>query len=85
MTSPRESRTTVSPLWRPAEAPTLPALIQRRAEVQLHSALDDATVRAAHLIPCRDIGTAVRARLQAQSRIAVLPQGPLTIPYVSAN
>ncbi|HSI12650.1 MAG TPA: nickel-dependent lactate racemase [Chthoniobacter sp.] len=61
------------------------ALIQRRAEIQLHSALDDATVRAAHLIPCRDIGASVRARLQGQSRIAVLPQGPLTIPYVSAN
>ena len=34
MTSPRESSTTVSPLWRPAEAPTLPALIQRRAETE---------------------------------------------------
>ena len=34
MTSPRESSTTVSPLWRPAEAPALPALIQRRAETE---------------------------------------------------
>jgi acyl-CoA synthetase (AMP-forming)/AMP-acid ligase II len=32
MTPPRESGTTASPLWRPAEAPTLTALIQRRAE-----------------------------------------------------
>ena len=34
MTSPRESSTTVSPLWCPAEAPALPALIQRRAETE---------------------------------------------------
>jgi acyl-CoA synthetase (AMP-forming)/AMP-acid ligase II len=34
MTSPRESRTTVSPVWRPAEAPTLTALIQGRAEAE---------------------------------------------------
>jgi nickel-dependent lactate racemase len=61
------------------------ALIQRRAEVQLHSVLDAATVRAAHLTPCPDIATAVRQRMTANSRIAVLPQGPMTIPYVSAN
>lgn len=57
------------------------ALIQRRAEVHLHSTLDDATVSAAHLIPCRDIGTTVRAKLNG-GRVAVLPQGPLTIPYL---
>src|SRR5262245_35331849 len=34
MTPPRESSTTASPLWRPAEAPTLTALIQRRAETE---------------------------------------------------
>ncbi|EDY16276.1 conserved hypothetical protein [Chthoniobacter flavus Ellin428] len=61
------------------------ALIQRRAEIQLHSALDEDTVRAAHLIPCRDIAGTVRARLQSDTRIAVLPQGPMTIPYVSVN
>jgi len=61
------------------------ALIQRRAEVHLHSTLDAATVRAAHLIPCRDIGAAVRARARNGARIAVLPQGPLTIPYLAAN
>jgi len=59
------------------------AMIQRRAEVQLHSSLDDATVRAAHLIPCPHIADAVRARLRPDTRIAVLPQGPLTIPYVA--
>jgi len=61
------------------------ALIQRRAEIQLHSALDEDTVRAAHLIPCRDIAGTVRSRLQPNTRIAVIPQGPMTIPYVSVN
>jgi nickel-dependent lactate racemase len=61
------------------------ALIQRRAEVQLHSSLDEETVRIAHLIPCPNIEAAVQARLQPGSRIAVLPQGPLTIPYVHGN
>jgi lactate racemase len=61
------------------------ALIQRRAEVLLHSSLAPETVRAAHLQPCPDIGTAVRkslAGLGPQARLAVLPQGPLTIPYL---
>ena len=62
------------------------SLIQRRAEIQIFTAMDDATVRAAHLIPCRDIAAAVRAKLGANpngQRIAVLPQGPLTIPYLA--
>ncbi len=58
------------------------ALIQRRAEIHLHSRLDDATVRAAHLLPCRDIATTVREKLRPGARVAVLPQGPLTIPYL---
>jgi nickel-dependent lactate racemase len=59
------------------------ALIQRRAEVQLHCSLDEETVRIAHLIPCPDIEATVRQRLQPEMRIAVLPQGPLTIPYLA--
>jgi nickel-dependent lactate racemase len=64
------------------------ALIQRRAEVHVHSALPDATIRAAHLLPCRDIGVLISAKLASHSgntRIAVLPQGPLTIPYLDAS
>ena len=63
------------------------ALIQRRAEVHLFSTLSDADVRAAHLHPCRDIAAAVRARLDAlpNARVAVLPQGPLTIPYLAES
>jgi nickel-dependent lactate racemase len=60
------------------------ALIQRRAEIHLFSSLAEQTVRAAHLIPCQDIGATLAARLTPESRLAVLPQGPLTIPYLSA-
>lgn len=62
------------------------ALIQRRARVLVYSSLPDETIRAAHLVPCRDISAAVReelARLNPGSRVAVLPQGPLTIPYLA--
>jgi lactate racemase len=58
------------------------ALIQRRAEVLLHSSLDEATVHAAHLAPCADIADSVRSRMRPGTRVAVLPQGPLTIPYL---
>jgi nickel-dependent lactate racemase len=64
------------------------SLIQRRAEVLIYTAMDDAAVRAAHLIPCRDIAAAVRSKLGPApngQRIAVLPQGPLTIPYLAAR
>jgi nickel-dependent lactate racemase len=57
------------------------SLIQRRAEIHAYTAMDDDTVRAAHLIPCKDIAAAVAAR-GPDARIAVLPQGPLTIPYI---
>jgi nickel-dependent lactate racemase len=62
------------------------ALIQRRARVLVHSALPPETLRAAHLEPCVDIAATVQAelaRLGPQSRVAVLPQGPLTIPYLA--
>jgi nickel-dependent lactate racemase len=62
------------------------SLIQRRARVLLYSSLPDEIVRAAHLTPCHDIGQAVNeclAQLGPQARVAVLPQGPLTIPYLA--
>ncbi len=64
------------------------SLIQRRAEIQIFTAMDDATVRAAHLVPCRDIAAAIHAKLGPNpngARIAVLPQGPLTIPYLAGK
>ena len=64
------------------------ALIQRQAKVLVHSALSDEIIRAAHLTPCHDIAATVAKTLQrlgSQARVAVLPQGPLTIPYLKAS
>jgi nickel-dependent lactate racemase len=61
------------------------ALIQRRAKVLLHSSLPDDLVNKVFLTPCHDIGATVRERLAElgpNARVAVLPQGPLTIPYL---
>jgi lactate racemase len=62
------------------------ALIQRRAEVLVYSSLSEEVVRSAYLKSCPDIGAEVRRRLEKLgpgARVAVLPQGPLTIPYLA--
>lgn len=62
------------------------SLIQKRAQVLVHSSLSDETLAAAHLEACRDIAALVRQELERRgpaSRVAVLPQGPLTIPYLA--
>jgi len=62
------------------------ALIQRQGQVLLYSSLPQQTVRAAHLTPCHDINLAIQDLVSADSngaRIGVLPQGPLTIPYLA--
>jgi nickel-dependent lactate racemase len=62
------------------------ALIQRKANIMLYSSLSHEQVRAAHLIPCKDINATLREMIAARPegmRIGVLPQGPLTIPYLS--
>ena len=57
-----------------------------KSQAYLYSTLPDSEVRAAHLKPVGDIGGLVR-RLQAATgpdcRIAVLPEGPQTVPYVT--
>ena len=61
------------------------SLIQRKAKVLVYSSLSDEIIRAAHLSPCRDISVAVKECLDPlgpEGRVAVLPQGPLTIPYL---
>ncbi len=61
------------------------AAIQRRAEFYLYSTIPDREVEMAHVQPVHDIGAKVRelkARFGPQATIAVLPQGPFTIPYV---
>jgi nickel-dependent lactate racemase len=66
----------------------LQALIQRQARVLLYSSLPDDIVRAAHLTPCHDIGAALQGLLRTlpnDARVAALPQGPLTIPYLASS
>jgi lactate racemase len=63
----------------------LQALVQRKAEIHVYSGLPDAVVRECHLTPCSDIGRTIRERLKdlpADAKVAVMPQGPLTIPYL---
>lgn len=62
------------------------ALVQRKARVLIHSALPEASVRAAFLESCPDIGATVQSLLAERgpdARVAVLPQGPLTVPYLA--
>jgi nickel-dependent lactate racemase len=59
-----------------------------RAEVLLHSdGLDERAIRAALLVPAHDLTAAVDdavARLGPTPRVAVLPEGPLTVATVRA-
>ena len=63
--------------------------VLQRSEVQLYSeGLDDDVIRGALLVPVDDLGTAVRAalaRLGAGARVAVLPEGPLTVATVASD
>jgi len=59
-------------------------LIQRRAKVHLVSQLPEAAVRAAHLQPWRSVEDFLEVHGNDGRRIAVLPQGPLTVPYLDA-
>ena len=64
------------------------AIIQRKARVLVHSKIPDDVIRAAHLQPCHDIAAEVANCLRDAgpgARVAVLPQGPLTIPYLTSR
>lgn len=63
------------------------ARAQARARVLIHSRLAASDVRAAHLEPIADIGSALDDLLSRQPRAAVcvLPEGPQTIPYLEAS
>ncbi len=54
-----------------------------RADVHLYSGLPGKTVRRAHCVPCRDIGETLAFLLKKNpgARIAVLREGPMTVPY----
>lgn len=61
------------------------ALILVRARVGVHSAMAPADVRRAHLEPVADLAARIEAELARIGRdapIAVLPEGPMTIPYL---
>jgi nickel-dependent lactate racemase len=62
------------------------ALVQRRAEVHLFSALPPDTVRSAMLIPSADIEATLGLLLRRYgpaARVAVLPEGPQTVAHVA--
>jgi nickel-dependent lactate racemase len=64
------------------------AQIQKKAAVLVHSTLPGDFIRRAQLQPCADIASTVRdllARRGPAARVAVLPQGPLTIPYLAGS
>ena len=62
------------------------ALIQRKSDVFVHSMLDDKTISSCHLKPCKNISAEVAKQLNKfgnKAQVAVLPQGPLTIPFLN--
>jgi len=62
------------------------ALVQRKAQVYLYSSLDAETVRNAMLAPTDNIEQTLAELLErfgSDARIAVLPEGPQTVPYVA--
>jgi nickel-dependent lactate racemase len=64
------------------------ALIRLKARVGLYSQIPPDDVRRAHLEPLEDIGRTVaeeRRRLGGDAPVAVLPEGPMTIPYLAVS
>ena len=61
------------------------AIIALRARVGLKSELDPAEVLRAHLEPVEDISCRIAAELAQRGDVpvAVLPEGPMTIPYLA--
>lgn len=62
------------------------ALVQLQADVYLHSSLSDDVVKAAQLLPAPDLQATLDQLLAKdgpQARVAVLPEGPVTVPYVA--
>ncbi|MGA1236278.1 MAG: nickel-dependent lactate racemase [Limisphaerales bacterium] len=62
------------------------AQIQQHARVMIHSTLTPESLHSIHLTPCQNIESTVHQELQQlgpNAQIAVLPYGPLTIPYIA--
>ncbi|GCE05246.1 nickel-dependent lactate racemase [Dictyobacter aurantiacus] len=63
------------------------ALVQIQADVYLHSSLSDDVVRAAQLLPAPDLQATLNQLIQhygPDPSIAILPEGPVMVPYVAA-
>jgi len=61
------------------------ASVLKDYRVGLFSELPDADVRRAHIEPVPDLRQRVdaeRRRLGGEAPVAILPEGPMTIPYV---
>ena len=64
------------------------AMILRKSRVGLYSTIPPADVRRAHIEPVEDLGARIRdedARTAAGAPLAVLPEGPMTIPYLTQD
>jgi lactate racemase len=64
------------------------ALVRLKARVGLYSEIPPADVRRAHLEPLADLASGVAAeldRIGQDAPVAVLPEGPTTIPYLRAR
>ena len=64
------------------------AIIQIKADCYLYSLLDEDTVRKAKFKPIADLAKTLAEMIERngpKTRVAVLPYGPLTIPYVKES
>jgi nickel-dependent lactate racemase len=64
------------------------AYLMQKYDIELYCAMDSAEVQACKLQPVADFQMAVEAaigKLGQRPHVAVLPDGPLTIPYVRSN
>ncbi len=60
------------------------AIVQRKADVFLYSSLDPELARGALLTPVHNVADAlVDLRARYGERLAVLPRGPMTVPYLA--
>lgn len=63
------------------------ALILQKARVGVYSEISADALRAAHLLPVSDLRQAVEAELRRRDDpnlpVAILPEGPMTIPYLA--
>jgi hypothetical protein len=62
------------------------AMILVRARAGLYSEIPDDDLRRAHVEPVADVGARLAEELRHAGRdtpVAVLPEGPMTIPYLS--